>query len=168
VIGGTGILRPLVASLVERGWRVTVVARKGSDEGPERYVMPVDAGEPTALAGVLDRAVGERGPFALAVAYAPFAPAGSMREVAVRSPGRLLYAITSEWAAPDADKTERDAWAPDGAGSTQRVILGWVRGAEGPRWHTPEEISAGLLAVLDGGEEEVTLGEVRPWEEQPD
>jgi alpha-1,4-digalacturonate transport system permease protein len=95
VIGGTGILRPLASSLVERGWQVTVVAREASDEGFGRYVVSVDASRSGMLAGALDAAIAGRGPFELCVVYAPFAHAGSMRKVAARSPGRLLYALTS-------------------------------------------------------------------------
>ena len=167
VIGGSGILRPLAASLVERGWRVTVVAREPSDEGPGRFVVPADARKPEELARALDGAVAERGSFGLCMVYAPFAPAGSMRQVAARSPGRLVYALTSGWAAPDAAREERDAWAPDGEGSTQRVTLGWAQEDGGTRWHTPAEVSAGVLAALDGGGEEVTLGRVRPWGSSP-
>jgi hypothetical protein len=153
----------LAATLAERGWAVTVLARHDSEEGPGRFVVPVDAGEPNALAGALDAAIDARGAFDLAVVYAPFAPAESVREISSRASGRLLYALTSEWEAPDADRAERDAWAPDAAGGrAQRVTLGWARAPDGTRWHTPEEVSSGVIRALESGEEEVTLGTLSP------
>lgn len=168
VVGGTGILRPAAETLAGRGWMVTVLARGATDEGPRRFAAAVDAGDAPALGAALDAAISARGPFDLALVYAPFAPAASMEAIAGRVQGRLIYVLTSRWGAPDADLADRDSWAPDGAGNlTQRVTLGWTREPAGPRWHTSEEVSRAALDAIESGARETTLGTLRPWSESP-
>ena len=170
VVGGTGILRPAAEELARRGHTVTVVARHPVDETPQIFAASVDVRSTRALKATLDDAIAARGPFGLGLVYAPFAPASSMEAIAKRSSDRLIYVLTSQWAAPNADRTERDGWAPDGACGrhlTQHIILGWKYGTEGPRWHTPEEVSFGVLAAIEHGSHETTLGTLRPWSERP-
>lgn len=168
VVGGTGILHPAARALAERGWRVTVLARGATDEPPGLFAAVVDVRDTPALGAALDEAISARGPFDLALVYAPTAPATSMRAIAGRVAGRLIYVLTSEWAAPDAERAARDAWAPDGAGHpTQRVTLGWTYGPEGARWHTPEEVARATLDALENDAGETTLGTLRPWTDRP-
>jgi hypothetical protein len=168
VVGGTGILRPAAQTLAQRGWRVTVLARGATDEPPGWFAAAVDVMDTPALGAALDDAISARGPFDLALVYAPTAPATSMQAIAGHVKGRLIYVLTSEWGAPDADRAARDAWAPDGAGHpTQRVTLGWTYGAEGARWHTPEEVSSATLDALESDASETTLGTLRPWTDRP-
>lgn len=167
VVGGTGILGPAARALAERGWRVTVLAR-GATDGPQRFAAAVDVRDTTALGAALDEAIAARGPFELALVYAPTAPAASMRAIAGRVEGRLIYVLTSEWSAPEADRSERDEWAPDGSGRiTQRLTLGWTYGEEGARWHTPEEVGDATLDALERDAPESTLGTLRPWNDRP-
>jgi len=168
VVGGTGILRTAAQTLAERGRRVTVLARGATDKPPGRFAAAVDLRDTPALGAALDDAIAVRGPFDLALVYAPTAPAASMEAIAGHVEGHLIYVLTSEWSAPDADRAERDAWAPDGAGhTTQRVTLGWTYGAEGARWHTPEEVGRAALDALEHGARETTLGTLRPWTDRP-
>jgi hypothetical protein len=168
VVGGTGILRPAVETLEGRGWQVTVLARGVTDEPPHRFAAAVDAADAPALGVALDDAISARGPFGLALVYAPFAPASSMAAIAERISSHLIYVLTTEWEAPGADRAERDAWAPHGAGGlTQRVTLGWTQGSEGPRWHTPEEVSQAALDAIERSTREITLGTLRPWSDRP-
>ena len=91
-----------------------------------------------------------------------------METLAARVSGRLIYVLTSEWGALDADTAERDTWAPVGAGGlTQRLTLGWTHEPDGARWHTPEEVSRAALAALERGASETTRGTLRPWSEYP-
>lgn len=168
VVGGTGILGPAAQTLAGRGWLVTVLARGATDEPPRRFAAAVDVNDTAALGSALDGAISARGPFGLALVYAPSAPAASMEAVAGRVSGRLIHVLTSEWGAPDAGLAERDAWARNGAGDlTQRVTLGWTYGPEGARWHTPEEISRGTLEAFDRGTREATVGTLGPWSDFP-
>jgi hypothetical protein len=166
VVGGTGILRPAAQTLAGRGSLVTVLARGAIDRPPREFAAAVDVRDAPALGAALDDALAARGPLELALVYAPFAPATSMEAIAKRVSGRLIYVLTSRWGAPGADRADRDAWAPDGAGSlTQRVTLGWTHEPDGARWHTPEEVSHATLDALEHGAGETTLGTLRPWSE---
>lgn len=168
VVGGTGILQPAAQTLAERGWLVTVLARGATDEPPQQFAAAVDVRDTPALGATLDEAISARGSFDLALVYAPTAPATSMEAIARHVAGRLIYVLTSEWSAPDADRSRRDAWAPDGAGNlSQRVTLGWTYGVEGARWHTPEEVGHATLDALEHRASETTLGTLRPWSERP-
>ena len=159
VVGGTGILAPAAAALAARGWTVSVLARGAAGDG----AVAVDATDPAALAAALDAAIARRGPLGLALVYAPFAPADAQAAIAARVPGTLVHVLVSAWAAPGADRAARDRWAPDGAGATLRVTLGWTAG----RWHTPAEVSRGVLRALDGDEAEAVVGRLRPWSGRP-
>ncbi|NED87837.1 hypothetical protein G3I76_48120, partial [Streptomyces sp. SID11233] len=53
------------------------------------------------------------------------------------------------------------------AGS-RRLVLGWHSASGVTRWHTPEDISAAALALLDApAPADAVLGEVRPWSARP-
>jgi hypothetical protein len=146
------------------GVPVTVVARGARDDARAGlHGAPVDVRDAAAFAATLDGAIAARGEIGLALAYLPWAPAEAQRALAARVPGLLVHVLTSEWAAPGRTRAERDAWAPDGAGATRRLTLGWHAG----RWHTPAEVSAAALALARGGAPEATLGTLRPWSDRP-
>jgi hypothetical protein len=169
VVGGTGILRPAALALAAQGRRVTVLARGARDEpGTGLSGAPADATDMMALAAALDAAIAARGPLALALVYAPFAPAAAQAAVARRVPGTLVHVLTSRWSAPGVDPGERDAWAPDGPGPTRRLLLGWAVEADGTtRWHTPAEVSAAALSAAHSAQRESALGALRPWSDRP-
>jgi hypothetical protein len=163
-VGGTGILAPAALALAKGGARVGVLARR-----PERravgYPIRADTGDPEVLGAALDRALAAHGPFTLALAYLPEAPARSVAALAARVSGELVHVLTSTWGAPGVGRAQREAFAPRGAGPTRWVLLGWTRAGDGtPRWHTPEEVSAAVLAAR---EEETRVGELEPWGDQP-
>lgn len=164
MVGGTGILAPAAAALARTGAQVTIVAR-GARNDPRAglFGAPADVRDPAALARALDVAIAARGAFGLALAYAPWAPAPAQAALAARVPGLLVHVLTSEWAAPGRSRAERDAWAPDGAGTTRRLTLGWRAGG----WHSPAEVSAAALALALGAAPEATLGAIRPWADRP-
>ncbi|MFF3438842.1 hypothetical protein [Streptosporangium sp. NPDC002721] len=161
VIGGTGILSPAVRVLVDRGSRVSVVSRSGHGVPAGADAVVADVTRVEALAAALDRAIGERGPLGLALAYQPFAPAGAWAALAARVRGPLVALLTSGHAAPlDAPAPPLPAgasWAVEGTEGSEEsggaevrhLLLGWhPRGAGLPaRWHTPREISAATLQV---------------------
>lgn len=87
---------------------------------------------------------------------------------------RVVRLVTSSAADPAGDATTR-MWT---AGDDREVVLllGWTdaetghsgsaKGTVRTRWHTPQEISAAAITVLDGAPGR-TLGRVRPWSERP-
>lgn len=129
-----------------------------------RGLVRADLSRPGSLAAAL----GPEPRFDAALAYAPWASADNLGELAARVDRVLVHVLVSAWAAPDSDRATRDAWAPVGGRRTVRLTLGWARGADGMmRWHTPEEVSAAGLAALAGGAAEQRLGQLRPWSARP-
>ncbi|MFF7331854.1 hypothetical protein [Streptomyces sp. NPDC008150] len=186
VVGATRILRPAVRTLAARGARVTAVARDAAAldvlaREHEGRVRPLAADVTTADLGArLRRAAGPDG-FSGAVVYAPTAPARTVVDVLrpLLPRGPLVLLLTSEWAAPAPHGHARPAgptaWTPDllppalrARPACRPLVLGWRRRTDGARWHTPEEISAAALELLDtDAGTSAVLGTVRPWADRP-
>jgi molybdopterin-guanine dinucleotide biosynthesis protein A len=137
VVGGTGMLAGLSRSLAARGHLVTVVARRPVDLGAGVEQLALDYRSSESLERGLARAVAERGPAELAVAWihtdAPAAPAAVARAVA---PGGRLVQVFGTRVWPLQLVPIHLAY--------RQVLLGSVGG----RWLTDEEISAGVLAAI--------------------
>lgn len=146
-----------------------MVSRRPAGSGTARPAAPAhvvaDVTRPAEFAGALDRAVAERGPITLALAYQPFAPAQSWRLLADRTAGLLVALLVSAHAAEDGPAAPLAAGRQGGA-TVVHVLLGWHRDADGVRWHTPQEVSAATIRAVDERAGRV-LGAVRPWEERP-
>ena len=152
VIGASGILAPLAAALAAAGDEVTGVARTRSAP-PGVATVLVDAGSPDALRSELGG-----GDWECAVVYAPAVSADSLAAVAALVSGRTVVVRTSA----SADPARGPLRIPD-----DTLQLGWTSASDGgPRWHSPEEVSAAALLVLADGDGRV-LGRVRPWDERP-
>jgi molybdopterin-guanine dinucleotide biosynthesis protein A len=150
VVGGTGMLRPLVAQLAGRGHPVSVVSRRGGAMGEGVTALAVDYRDGAALESSLARAVDERGAFELAVCWihtdAPDAPTVVARHV--RPGGRLTQVFgTAVW------PLER----PPVRVALRQVLLG----SRGGRWLTDVEISDGVLAAVDADVPVHVVGERR-------
>jgi molybdopterin-guanine dinucleotide biosynthesis protein A len=148
VVGGTGMLAGLSRSLMARGHRVTVVARRPVDLGAGVEQLALDYRSTEALERELARAVAERGPVKLAVAWihtdAPAAPAAVSGAVA---PGGRLVQVFGTRVWPLQPVPIHLAY--------RQVLLGSVAG----RWLTHEEISAGVLAAIDADRPLHVVGE---------
>lgn len=146
VVGATGILAPAASSLAARGMRVIGISRHGGADS-----IGVDARDADALAAAL-RGVAWHD----ALVYAPAVSDATLAFVRASTPGRCVLVRTSGAADPARGilVVPRDT-----------LQLGWTTGPE-PRWHTPEEVSAAALEVLDDGRPR-TLGTVRPWSDRP-
>jgi hypothetical protein len=182
VIGATGILGPAVQTLVERGTSVVAVARDatalaelvqtsdGNGNGPSVTVRAVDARDAVALAGAVDGLS-----LAGAIGYGPAVSADSWTVLARLVDGPVVQVLTSSATDPSRPPL------PAPTRPFARLILGWT--ADG-RWHTPAEVSAAAVHVLDDaataasraqrtpvqrnpGQETPVLGRVRPWAERP-
>lgn len=181
IVGATRILRPAVATLSERAGSVTAVARSAADLGDLAAAYP---GRVTPLAAdatahdfdAVLRAAAERAPLTGAVVYAPAVAPGTLAAlVGAVVAGPVVVIATSKWAAPAASGTDTDAWTPDdlpaaarSEAPSRRLVLGWRGTGEAARWHTPPEISAAALALLDApADRDAVLGTVRPWSSRP-
>jgi hypothetical protein len=168
VLGGTGILRPAADALTQLGWLVTAVGTGARPAGAGQRLLSLDARDVPALAAALDDDVREGGRYAAAIVYAPVTGWPALEAVAAHTDGTLVDVLTSGVAAPDADAAPvaRRAEVP-GPASVRQLLLGWT---EQPpiRFHTPQEVSDGALALLQqDGSARATLGVVRPWSDRP-
>ncbi|MGW2339536.1 hypothetical protein [Streptomyces sp. NPDC001661] len=181
VVGATRILRPAVAALSERAVSVTAVARSAADlavlaaEHPG-HVSPLAADATARDFGPVLRGASESAPLTGAVVYAPALPPGMLTEIVGSVVGGpVVVLVTSEWAAPGDSGTETGVWKPNDlplaarSGTAGRLlVLGWSGQGNGVRWHTPREISAAALALLEApADRDAVLGAVRPWSARP-
>lgn len=151
LVGASGILAPAASSLVARGVPVTGIAR--------RHAMPIGV-EPlhvdASVADALRAALGDHR-WSAAIVYEPAVASHTLPLIAVVA-DRVIRVRTT--AAVDPSRGHA-AVPPD------VLQLGWTQGGNEPaRWHTPAEVSAAVLEVLDDGRAR-TLGEIRPWERRP-
>lgn len=177
VVGATGILRPAALRLLARGDTVVAVARGRmrltalEAEGGRRVeVVPVDVTRAGAVASAVTPASTLAEPLDAAIVYAPRPPADAFEQVLGRVTGPVVRILTSAQGEPrraEGDEPSAWPWARDPRRSGElRLLLGWTGPAGAPRWHTPEEVSAAALDVLDRGADAV-LGRLRPWEDRP-
>lgn len=178
VVGGTGVLRPAVESLVAAGRAVTVLGRSAARlaQLPAGAVGVVgDLDDPDGLAAVLTGLPDRPG---AALAYLPGDRTAAVVGLTVLGravAGPLVAVLTSAVAAPVGQPpgaVDLPALASElavaGTASPHLLVLGWVPPAVGTaaRWHTPAEISAGALAAL-GDRAPRQLGVLRPWAQRP-
>ena len=157
VVGASGILAPLGALLHGRGFTTVGISRGSRVEvGAWDVRLALDTQDPDQVAGWRAETAPD-----VVVAYAP-AVADEVWSVLAEGVPRTVVVATSAWSAPDAPTPP---WA--GMPGVVLVRLGWVRNADGSRWHTPEEISAVVLDAVVGQQPEWVVGTVRPWEDRP-
>ncbi|MGE6737182.1 hypothetical protein, partial [Streptomyces sp. NPDC059900] len=122
------------------------------------------------------RAAAAHAPLTGAVVYAPAVPPGTVaRLVRPVVAGPLVLLVTSEWAAPGRPGTDAGPWTPNALPAEARsgaagrlLVLGWHGEGRTARWHTPQEISAAALALLDApAGRDTALGALRPWSARP-
>jgi hypothetical protein len=168
VVGGTGILRPAADALAAAGRTVSVVARGAPEPRGALHHVAADATDAGALEAALEEAVRVRGPLALVVAYAPFAPPEALGALARRARDVVLHVLPSAVAAPGAAPAEAALRAPRGPGATRALVLGWAETDDGAtRWHTPAEVSGAALRALAVRGPVSVLGLLRPWARRP-
>jgi hypothetical protein len=166
VVGATGILRPAAVALAVGGDRVVAVARGRAELGEL-----ADATGAAAVAFDATRAelVRELVPAVdAAIVYRPAVSDGSLAALAplVRRRGVLVLPSGAADPAAVGDELDFAALPPAPGPCWRRLLLGWAEDGPEPRWHSPDEVSAAAVHVLDTGEEAV-LGTVRPWARRP-
>ena len=173
VVGGTGMLRDVVRFLAKEH-DVTVVARDRAKlealvaKAPTIYAAPVDYRKTRAFEKELKLAVDARGPFGICVAWihsdAPEAPLAAARHVQ----GRFFHVLGSEVGDPaKPDPGRRAAFDEFPDLKYHEVVLGFVRGQQGSRWLTNEEIVRGVLTALAWAKPRTVVGTVVPWTAHP-
>jgi len=176
VVGGTGMLAGAVRGLVQRGWRVSVLARRASafamrQDGVTGY--DCNYNDTDALIATLNRARDGEGPIALSVGWfhtlGP-APMLTTRTGSAEAPGRFFHVLGSAMADPE--HPDRLAKAAESAKDAafclyRQVLLGFVVEGGAARWLTNDEISAGVLRAIDDDAPFSAIGVTEPWSLRP-
>lgn len=173
VIGGTGMLRPAVHELVDRGRRVVVASRRPEqaarpETGRGRFVpVVVDWQEPETLVDSIVTATGGRSVTHVVVwVHSPY------RTAVMRELDRVVASdaiVVQVWGSAGEDP--RNVLATELVTLPDRrmrdVILGYVREARVSRWLTHTEISDGVLHALDRAEALEVVGQIDLWDQRP-
>lgn len=173
VIGGTGMLRPAVHTLLKRGLKVVVVARRPDraappDELQDQFVPVVgDWSDPETLVEHVLAATGQRlAKYLIVWAHSPHQEA-LMHELerVVAQDAVVVWVWGSAGRDPHEVLTEH---ADSFAGHRVRhVVLGYLSGVNGSRWLTHTEISTGVLNAIESTREIHVVGRLDPWDRRP-
>lgn len=173
IIGGTGMLRPAVHELIDRGRRVVVASRRPEqaarpETGRGRFVPVIaDWQDPETLIDSIVTATGGRSVTQVVVwVHSPYRTAVM---------GELEHVVTSDaivvqvWgsAAEDPRKVLATELVTLPGRSMRDVILGYAIEARASRWLTHTEISDGVLHALDRPGALQVIGQIDPWDQRP-
>lgn len=179
VIGGTGMLRPAVRTLVDRGETVLAASRRPNRGAPSgRWVgeyIPVEGrwAEPEALIGSIRTLMDERDipaadvPGAIVWVHTPYRQPVLDQFERVLSPDATVLQL---WGS--AVRDPREVMAEEGSSArpwrTRHLFLGYQRNDDGgARWLTAEEISTATVHAWDSADSHVIAGQIDPWEHRP-
>lgn len=179
VVGGTGMLAGLCASLAAAGRTVSVIGRNSvrlDALAATAGVRPlaVDYRDGDALLPALAAAAEACGPIERAICWIHHGTAPDAAAQIARQTGRLFCHILGSAAGDPARPQLVAFWrnsvlqARPGL-SYRTVILGFVPGGAGraSRWLSHDEISTGVLAALQAGAPVAVVGSVEPWSARP-
>ena len=175
VVGGTGMLAGLVEALAGDGGRLSLVSRRASAAGLPGRAFDADYHDEAAFTAALDAAVAGQGPIDLAVAWFHTLRIAAPRRLAERvgtpaAPGRLVQVLGSATADPARpDRLRTAAAVAEGLPHCRlaQVVLGFRLEAQGARWLTEAEISAGVLRAVREDLPFSVVGQVEPWSARP-
>jgi hypothetical protein len=180
VIGGTGMLREATIALARRSQLLTAASHSRNalrDLGQalagtpcERRLISLDWNQPEEFLASLKRHVEASGTPRLAVAWLHDPQLGTAVANAITGQG-LPCDFFQVFGIDAADPARPPAVEPEGGMNTSvhyhQIILGFEKTADGSRWLTHEEISAGVLEGIAQRASLHTVGQVAPWEERP-
>jgi hypothetical protein len=179
VVGGTGMLAGLCASLVAAGRTVSVIGRDGARLDALAATagirpLAVDYRDRDALLPALTAATEASGPIERAICWIHHGTAPDAAVQIARQTGRLFCHILGSAAGDPARPQLVAGWRnrvlQARPGLTYRtVILGFVPGGAGraSRWLSHDEIGNGVLAALQAGAPVSVVGTVEPWSARP-
>lgn len=184
IVGGTGMLRSVVAELAGQFDVVSVIAR--SEERLNALVeqvrsgggncnpVAVDYADSEALSTSLARALANTGSVDLAISWIHSSAPEAHRVVAGcvndQADGvcRWFDVLGSAFADPSARVQDREAEFREFPSLLYRsVVLGFIVEPDGSRWLTHEEIREGVLRAIATDDYRSVTGRVRPWHRRP-
>lgn len=175
VIGGTGMLRPAVRTLLESGHDVAIIARRpecgapGADTAGRFLPITGDWRDPSSLSDRI-RATGHAGriPTVIAWVHDPHRPAVMESIDAVIAPDATVVHL---WGSVGQDPRDLvPAFDPVDRRRVRHVVLGYMphgRHGADARWLTDAEISTAVLQALDSDERITVAGRIEPWHRRP-
>lgn len=178
VVGGTGMLRPVVHYLIEQGWQVSVIASTEDslallrDEvgghADDLHTIAVDYGNDQALKDSLNQTVTANGSITLTVAWIHSSAPKALITIASMVTGDLFQvrsagASRANYQDPFDVNTVRKMEAI----TYHRIVLGFQTTSGGNRWLTNSEIASGVIEVIKSKPNSAVVGVVEPWEQRP-
>ena len=193
LIGATGMLWPLVETLLDQGAHgtsiehITLMARSKetfvrqsaalpASKAARLHFLPVDYNDLAGLEDAIQSAPAPTRRSTLVVAWIHSSAPGAL-------PTILNHLDLPETRATQVVQLFGSASKRAGTGAFyenqclvmgarkdvlyQRVVLGFVREQTRSRWLTDEEVSRGTFDAIQGGEAEHIVGVVEPWNERP-
>lgn len=173
VVGGTGMLRPAVKTLLNRGQDVAVLARRPERGAPTtptrgRYIpLTGDWTASSSFAEELHTASGGRKAHSVIVwVHEPHRPKVMEHLCEATAPDA---AVVHLWGSATRDPRETIG-TEAGVGGHWRmhhVVLGYTHDAATPRWLTSSAISMAALTALDQKQDYLIAGQIDPWNQRP-
>jgi hypothetical protein len=163
----------VVSVLARNPGKLSALERTARARGGSIHPVPVDYRQTRAVLTALMEAQQRFGPIGLVVAWihriAPEAPLAVAE--AVRNPERpcpYFHLLSSSTEDPSRPGKEWRAMMTERPGiEYHEVILGFVRGPDGSRWLSHQEICEGTLRAIEQGAPRTIIGTITPWSARP-
>ena len=173
------MLAPVVRSLAEEGWRVSVLSRRAKtfaaafDSGVRGWNC--DYHDDSAFERALGQASRSAGPITLAVAWFHTLKIAAPRRLALAvgtgdAPGRYFQILGSGVADPARpDRIQTAGAVAEGADycRLRQIQLGFEVENGVSRWLTNSEIARGVTDAIGADRGFTTIGRTRPWSARP-
>ncbi len=178
VVGGTGMLMPVVEQLIDDGYRVSVIASRPSSlqalgtylqsKASELNALAVDYHDDEKLQEVLLEAIRRHGPITLTVAWIHSSAADAPLAIAELVTGDFFHVRS-------AGASQLDFQDPFDVISIKaladidyhQITLGFVLENTAARWLTNQEIAQGVIAAIKEAKAYWTIGTTKPWQSRP-
>jgi hypothetical protein len=184
VVGGTGLLRPLVKALIEIGNDVSVLATTASGferlrlditqmEQQRMHPCIVDYRNLEQLSQAVDLAIKERGALSTGIAWVHSDAIETDKiifdDVYNDQPNfRYFKILGSSVDDPSRNSVDSNIQSqPLLSSNYRRVVLGFILEGETSRWLTNDEISQGIMEAIEKDQPQFTIGVTRPWSLRP-
>ena len=178
VVGGTGMLMPVVKQLIDDGYMVSVIASLSSSlqalssylssQASNLNALAVDYHDEDRLQQVLLEAIRTHGPITSTVAWIHSSASAAPLVIAELVTGDFFHLRSASVSQPDFqdpfDVISIKALADI---DYYQIILGFVLENSAARWLTNQEIAQGVIAAMKEAKANWTIGTTAPWQSRP-
>lgn len=178
VVGGTGMLMPVVKQLIDDGYTVSVIALRPSSlqalstylhaQGNGLNALAVDYHDDERLQENLLEAVRLHGPITLTVAWIHSSAIDAPLVIAELVTGKFFHVRSASASQPDF-QDPFDVISIKALSDIEyyQIILGFVLENGAARWLTNQEIAQGVIAAMKEPCASGTIGITEPWQSRP-